>query len=288
MARKRTDAPAPTRRILLIAGSSAVALGLAAATLLGLPRLAASTQARLAASPTRLSLAWPDGNWLPQSERDRLMAIAVSALDAQPDPLRPAALARLGRALDDTGWFDRVGPIRRLPGGAVTVEAAWRVPVAVVRRDATDYLVSRDARVLPIAYPAGSSAYQAILGVHREPPLSGSQIAAGGLWPGDDIRAALDLLLLASSRPWRSQLAAVDASDYHDRKRLVLVTTTHGRAVWGGAPADSLPGEVSAIEKLRRLDALHARFGQIDAKHRLVEIGGPMLLVDNSATAEAP
>ncbi|MFN0131513.1 MAG: hypothetical protein ACKVW3_03120 [Phycisphaerales bacterium] len=292
MGRQSKDAvggrAARVRHVLVIAGTVAVAMGLTLGVLVGLPRLRENAQTRLAARQPSLSMPWPEGTWLPASERDRLMAVAMDALDARSDPLSPQSLERLGRALEGTGWFDRVGPIRRQGAGAITIEVAWRAPAAVVRSDATDYLVSKSGRVLPIAYPAGASGYQAIVGARQEPPVVRGQVAAGGVWPGADVRAGLDVIELAAGRAWRGQLAAVDVSEYADRKRIVLVTTFHGRAVWGGAPSDTLPGEVSAVEKLRRLDVLHARFGQIDAKHRMVEVGGPMLLVDNSATAEAP
>jgi hypothetical protein len=92
---------------------------------------------------------------------------------------------------------------------------------------------------------------------------------------------------LVSNRPWRSQVAAVDVGEYVSKKRLVLVTTAGGRILWGGAPLDSIPGEVTAEVKLKRLDVFQHQHGKIDGGYRVVEIAGPRTLVDVTATANA-
>ncbi len=101
------------------------------------------------------------------------------------------------------------------------------------------------------------------------------------------MKAGLELLATIGGRPWRDQIVAVDVSEYLASRRLVLLTRWNGRAVWGGAPGESVPGEVSDQVKLRRLDVLAKEFGQVDAKRRIVEVAGPILLVDDTATANA-
>jgi hypothetical protein len=113
------------------------------------------------------------------------------------------------------------------------------------------------------------------------------QVVRGTIWPGADIRSGLDLIAAIAARPWASQVEAVDVADYLSKKQLVLVTRTHGRVVWGAAIDEAIPGQVSAEVKLKRLDYIQAQFGAIDARHRIVEIGGPRVLVDDTATASA-
>jgi hypothetical protein len=101
------------------------------------------------------------------------------------------------------------------------------------------------------------------------------------------VKAGLDLLRLISTKPWRDQVAAVDVGEYLSKHRLVLVSKWNGRTVWGGAPDEVVPGEVPSDTKLRRIDVLVKEFGQVDAKRRIVEVAGPILLVDDTATATA-
>jgi hypothetical protein len=141
--------------------------------------------------------------------------------------------------------------------------------------------------LLPIAYQPERSPLPAIVGARFEPPMVNGQLAYGEAWQGADVRAGLEVLAMVNTRPWRGQVAALDVSDYRSGRRVVLVTPWNGRAVWGGAPSDSVPGEVSAEMKLGRLDAIYQRFQQIDARRRLVEVAGPLTLVDDTASASA-
>jgi hypothetical protein len=169
------------------------------------------------------------------------------------------------------------------------VKAEWRTPAAVVRRNGVDYLIALGGQLLPVSYQRGQAPVTAIVGASQEPPMVGGQLAPGMIWEGEDIKAALDTIAIIASRSWRDQVTAIDVSDYLTKKKLALVTKWNGRAVLGGAPRDMIPGEVAAEMKLKRLDELVRQFGQIDAKHRLVEVAGPVILVDDvSASAQLP
>ncbi len=314
---QRTDAAAPSPRrtrsqrlwesravkLLTWASSLAIFTALLLGITIGLPRLQARLAASLAESPRRIQIDWPaladsrptndpSATWVPPEVRDDLTALVQRFLDQEPDPFNARSLVAISGALRDTGWFERIIAVRRERDRAgdpiLHIEAAWRTPAAVVRRNSVDYLISWDARVLPIAYPLGSSNQRAILGIAQDAPRSAGEIVRGELWPGEDLRAALDTLRLIASKPWAGQIASIDASEYAARKRLTLITARQSRIVWGGAPEDAVPGEVGATVKLARLDALAARYeGKIDANERVVEIAGPVTLVDKSASAEA-
>src|SRR5207247_617278 len=106
----------------------------------------------------------------------------------------------------------------------------------------------------PLSFREGGSTLRAILGAQLDPPRDGGRVVPGAVWPGADVRAGLDLLAAVAPHAWSGQVAAVDVSEYLARKQLVLVTRNRGRVVWGAAVNESVPGQVSAEAKLRRLD----------------------------------
>lgn len=274
-------------------GSSVVIFGaVAVIALVEAPRMQERLAARAASASPTIVIDWPvspgaEATWLPAEVQHELLAAVHADVDRLPDPFSGEALVRIAETLSSTGWFERVRRVKREPGNTIRVEAVWRVPAAVVRHGGVDYLIARGGEVLPIAYQPERSPLPAITGAKAGPPLEGGQLHYGQRWPGADIRAALDVLALVNTRPWRDQVAAVDVSEYLGGRRLVLVTQWNGRAVWGGAPSDAIPGEVSAQMKLQRLDVLYHRFQRIDARRRIVEVAGPMTLVDDTASASA-
>jgi hypothetical protein len=288
----RPISAAQVKRGLTIAASVLVFGAAAMVLVVEGPRMQQRLAARTASESLTVVIDWPTSpgaseSWLPAEERDRLLAAAYGELERYPDPFSNEGLAAAARALGETGWFEQVSRVRRETGNTVRVEAVWRLPAAVVRSAGVDYLISRRGELLPIAYQPERSPLPAIVGAKFDPPLVNGQLAYGKPWPGADVRAGLDVLTMVNTRPWRGQVAALDVSDYLSGRRLVLVTQWNGRAVWGGAPSDSVPGEVSAEMKLRRLDVLYRQFQRIDARRRIVEVAGPMTLVDDTASASA-
>lgn len=260
----------------------------------GVPRMERVLDTDRPAPAAKVVFEWPQASggapgqtWLPQETRDELLAVAHQELDRIPDEFSAQGLQRAGEALLRTGWFERVSGVQREAGGVIHVVGMWRVPAAVVRRQNVDYLVARGGQMLPLAYQRDTSGRTAIIGAQLDPPKERGQVLQGGVWPGADVKAGLDLLTLIGAHSWRGQIVAVDVSEYLANRRLVLITRWNGRAVWGGAPGESVPGEVSDEVKLRRLDVLAKEFGQVDSKRRVVEVAGPILLVDDTATANA-
>jgi hypothetical protein len=276
-----------------IAGATVFTLGAAVVGVaVGVPRLQANLAAQAAASPAKAVFSWPmsEGRtelaWPPESVRHELLADAQRELDRAPDPFNVEALRLVAESAAGSGWFEQIKAVRRERGGIVRIDGQWRSPAAVVRRD-HDYLIARKGEVLDLAYDRGASPFKVIVGARQEAPKAAGRLVAGQVWPGADVRAGLDLLALLSSRPWINQVAGVDVSDYSDKKQLTILTAAGNRIVWGGAPTDAIPGQVSSEVKLKRLDVLQHQFGAIDARHRIVEVCGPRTLVDDSASANA-
>lgn len=251
-----------------------------------------SAARRLAAQAPQIVVDWPlnrgadgmtaEGTWLAQDVRDGLLEVARGQLQSDPDPLSSEALARIGGSLHQTGWFQSMPTVRREDGGVIRVQAVWRIPVAVVRHGNLDYLVARGGELLPQAFQPGRSTYRVIQGVRLDPPRAAGGAGYGVPWPGGDVQAAIQLIELASTRPWWDQVASVDVSGFHSRKSLEMKTRWGGVVVWGGSPGDPVPGEQTTAVKLARLDTLARRFGRIDARQPRVEIFGPLTLVDES------
>lgn len=233
------------------------------------------------------------GTWLPREIQDELLATAHRELESAPNPFSQDALRQVAAALVDTGWFDAIDAIRRdrdpATGQAVLrVQARWRTPAAVVRRSGIDYLVSWSGHILPVAAQRGWSDLRVITGAEQTPIMREGQIVHGQVWPGADIKAGLELLAMVTTHAWSDQIQGVDVSEYPSTRRLAIITTRGSRVIWGGSPSEVVPGEVAAAVKLARLDALARMYeGRIDAGHRVVEVFGPITLVDNSATADA-
>jgi hypothetical protein len=256
------------------------------------PRMQQRLSARIMAQRLTITIEWPMSagateSWLPSVVQDELLATAYREAERRPDPLSPAALSAIAATLSETGWFQEIRRIHRQSGNTIRIEATWRTPAAVVRRGGVDYLIAEGGELLPIAYQPERAPLPALIGVAHAPPTHNGRPAYGTPWQGTDVHAGLEVLSMVNTRPWRGQVAAVDVSDYAGSRRLVLVTQWNGRAVWGGAPSDTIPGEVSAEMKLRRLDVLYRQFQRIDARRRIVEVAGPMTLVDDSASADA-
>jgi hypothetical protein len=278
-------------RIATVGMSLTVGLGLALGLFLGAPRLEAKLAARAASGPVEIVFHWPEGaggeSWLPRDLRDVMLASAHQELEKHPDPFSAVALRGVGQAAMRSGWVDEVRSVQRLRSGGIQVDARWRVPTAVVRRDGSDYLIGHRGEVLPMVFRCDASPLKAIVGAAREPRLEGGRPAIGQVWPGADVQAGLELLALVVTKPWADQVSAIDVGEYLSRKELVLVTRWNGKVVWGGAPSDTIPGQLSTAAKLGRLDALYQRHGRIDVSKRLVDITSVYTLVEDTATANA-
>lgn len=285
------------RRLFSVSAGVFVFTGIVLSVLIWVPSMESSLAARAGASALRIDVQWPAAGpgvdrasaaeprtWVPLPVRDELMARVTTELERHPDSFSGAGLRAASDSLLRTGWFDGQPTVRRT-GDSIRVEASWRTPAAVVRRNGVDYLIAAKGELLPLAYERGIAPVAAIIGAGHEPPSANGQVTPGVVWPGEDIRAALDTLAVVSQRVWKDQVAAIDVSEYSSYRRIALVTKWNGKAVIGGAPRDTIPGEVALDMKLRRLDELHRQFGQIDAKHRLVEVAGPVMLVDDVTTA---
>jgi hypothetical protein len=176
----------------------------------------------------------------------------------------------------------------------VAISMAWRRPVAVVRSSAfqfgarpglRDTAIDTNADVLPMSGPPESfPQHKVILNPARTPrPADASDVNPN--WPGQDVRDAIALLQLLAGEKFAPQVVGIDLAEHADERRLLIVTTTGGRVVWGVPPgADGFArGEVSDENKLANLRGLVQATGQLDGGQDRVEIHWPgTVLIDDA------
>lgn len=230
----------------------------------GVPRLQAFVSSRqIVVRPTVQFLnapAWVRGDLLTRLEMTAQAAITGDLL-AQTD----LVLSR--EDLLQTGWFEQVRQVKRLPGNVIEIDARFVEPYAVIRDKDGDHLVDPRARLLPVTFPVGSSKQVVVLGARFKRPAYFLEA-----WEGADVSAALRVMRLIDARPWRSQVVAVDVSAYTNRQMLTLVTNRGTRINWGAAPGEEFAREVPAHQKLSYLDYQFEHFEHIDRGDRELDI----------------
>lgn len=242
------------------------------------------------ASHPSVEITWPEWKpgqtWLPRQFQDELLAIARNALGEEVRPFSGEPLARVGLAMEQSGWFDGTPRVERVDAKRIRVSGTWRTPAAVIRRDGKDYLVSWKGRRMPPVYQPDQSGFPIILNpVMPAPTTADGRPEFANAWPGEDIAASLELLREVVAKPWANQVKAIDASDYSSQSTLAIVTTYNTRIEWGGRFSKPRLGEAPTQEKVERLAYLFREHGRIDAGYPIVEVWQRHLLFDRRATA---
>jgi hypothetical protein len=287
-ARRSLNREVVLSRALSIA-SVVMGVGVLGAFVAGVHALEGRAAGYSRARAAKVVIHWPvlgsGVSWMPAAEQERLTQVAEDALAGDPDVLSPAPLERVGRALSATGWFEGYPRVERAGTGAIEVRGVWQVPAAVVRWGGKEYMISWQARALPMVYREGTSAMPVIAGAAKGPPMNDGEVRFGEAWEGEDVGAALELLRLALEQPWSNQVGGIDLSRYAGEEALVLVSRAGNRIVWGGRPSKPRLGEVSTRTKLIHLSQLKHDFGSIDAGYPLIYVNTARVQFDTSATA---
>lgn len=194
-----------------------------------------------------------------------------SALGAVDRPWTDNALPRLiAQAIEQSGWVRQVRSVRRFPQGTFEVHCRYRLPTALIHRDAAYYLVDEMGVRLPGVY--NDAAFKLVIrGVREAPPVEGKP------WVGEDLQSALGLVRRLSIEPFAGQIAAVQVNNYAGRmnpRRPHLELETDraaGRILWGSAPGREV-GENSVEQKLAILRANYSRTGRVDAHYATIDV----------------
>ncbi len=300
-----------TRKLAFAGLGLALVAGVVIGAGLGIPALGRNAAGRISTESRTVQVWLTPPSGMPAETFDRVMDRAVAAYEqtsrelGAAEALSPEPLRAVQEAMAATGWAaDTPRVSRRRPTTVegdetaarrndVVISMAWRKPVAVVRSSAfqvgarpglRDTAVDANADVLPMSGPPESyPGLKVILNPSRLPnPKDGSDTNPS--WPGQDIRDAIALLALLSGEQFAPQIAGIDLAEHADGRRLLIVTTTGGRAVWGAPPGGEgvYRGEVTDEKKLANLRGLVEATGQLDGGQERIEIHWPgTVLIDD-------
>lgn len=287
-----------------------IVLALVAGVVMGNRTLKAKATAITQKVECKISIEWPmlsrpkdapapksvdEMTWMPRQLREDLLARAYAAVEREPDPFAPAAIADVGATMMESGWFEGAPRVERGGPGEMRISGKWRLPAAAVRTSDKEILVGWDGRPLPVVYDRlGSSGMQFIAGPIEDPVMAApGKPDCSKPWPGGDVDAGLELLALLAKQPYARQVAGVQIGSHKDEKSLEIISREGGKIVWGGRPSKPMIGEASTEAKLGKLEWLTRTYGRIDAGRTAqspIEIWWPLdrpLEMDRSASASA-
>lgn len=265
----------------LLAGGVLMLAGSVVAIIILRPEIAAQVGQRRE-QPVRVRINWPQSpspdagpgdTWLPMKIRRELLDLAISTLTG--NPMDAAALARCESTLMETGWFSRITRVSRTPTGEIDITAEWRQPVAAVRSDGLDWIVSEKTELLPIHFPVGKSRMPLVLS-----PSSPRPEKPGQVWIGGDVEAGLALLgHLTRHEDLMKQVKGVDVSQFTSRRQLAIITERGNRIVWGTPTTIRVPGETSTQQKIAWMLEMLG-----DPKYnKRIDAGMPVVILSNPA-----
>ncbi|MEE9296656.1 MAG: hypothetical protein V3W34_17060 [Phycisphaerae bacterium] len=200
-------------------------------------------------------------------EESILAVIAPAAATAWTDP---DLCRRIGAVLEESAWVRQVNEVRRYAGGSVVVSCDYRGSAALVQFENDHYLIAADGVRLPGVYSYYPSLV-VVQGVSAPPPVAGER------WPGEDIKAALDIIERLQEEPFFDQVTGVLVGNYDGRRDkrqphiLLAVAPSGSRIVWGSAPGLEIE-ENTVGEKIQILARNFLSSGRIDAGYDCIDI----------------
>jgi len=240
--------------------SASVVIGFVVFGAVGLERLQQHVESQPEARKAlRLELDLPaDSDWV-DTESWRPLILASIRLPEEPVGPSEDVLRDVARQMLESGWVSEVQRVVRTADGTIRVLCQYRRPVAMLLTEDPDsrrpvYVpVDRHGYRLPVVCPdlADSGSWIQILGVESKPPRAGERFEA------DDAQAGVRLAALIFQQSFRSQVAAVDVTNFRGRsnraKAHILIHPKKGKPIaWGSAIGDEIE-EASAPDKLRML-----------------------------------
>ena len=241
------------------------------------PELSERQEYRLASAEIEISEPPP---WVPDGLVERV--IDAAKLPASLSLLDESLTGAVAAAFQKDPWVARVVSVRKSVPARVVVELEYRRPVAMVQVQQGLYPVDAEGTLLP---PADFSLTEA----RKFPAILNAQSLprgpAGTKWGDLAVAAAAELADILQSGGadgdtyWsRFRLAAIrlpvrtTAEISLDDLTLELITSGGSRIVWGRPPDSTHPGELTAEQKIGRLEKYDSDFGGFDSAHGPYEI----------------
>ena len=212
-------------------------------------------------------------HWIPRdlAEQVARQAGLPEAMSLQDDDV----VGRIAMAFAGHPWVQRVVRVEKAWPARVNVELEYRRPVAMVQVAEGLYPVDGDAVLLPPGdfSMADTRLYPMITGVAMPP-----QGQAGRPWGNLLVLGAARLADVLGDywKTFRLQAIHLPRPDEHepDVKDAILVLETRGgtRIIWGRAPGSGHPGELTAAQKIGRLERYLEEYSTFDGPDGPYEI----------------
>jgi hypothetical protein len=180
----------------------------------------------------------------------------------------------LGDQLRRNAWVKRVTGVSRSYGGQFAINCEFRDPTALVNMKEWCYLIDDNGYILPGKYKYDALTGCGMLEIHGcQGPVPGT----GELWSKDDLQAGVKLVKLLGEVPFKSQIRAVDVSNFKGRNdqlgSWITLLTDRGTTIRWGKPVGEERGlENSAAQKLALLAGIYKRTGHIDFGRSFVDV----------------
>ncbi len=252
----------------------AVLAGLAAAAVVGLPRLEMYVSG-LPEYQHELEIRLVDPPaWLAANQHIVRDIVQRSGVHVDDTRLTPGLARRVADELTTVGWVRRVHEVSVGNDDVVRICCDYREPIAWVSHGSFYYLVDAEGTRLPGRYSHGEvtrdSGLLLVAGVASEPSDEGQA------WEGDDLSAAIEMVVLLRDKPYYEQLTGVLVGNYGGRKdprraHIELATDRGSRIRWGRAPGEEID-EPTVEQKLAHLQGIWRDHDRIDMGKRWVDI----------------
>ncbi|MDX1970308.1 MAG: hypothetical protein SFV23_24265 [Planctomycetaceae bacterium] len=196
-------------------------------------------------------------------------------LDVELSVLSPELPRKLAEAFSKHPWIEQVVSVRNVFPASVTVELKYRRPVALIQVAEGFYAVDAQGVLLPPTDFRHDAAdrYIPVTGIATKPRGS-----AGRSWGDPAVAGAARLAEFLGVR-WKTlglaEIVAPEAVDIKEGSAdLIYELRAAGgsRILWGRIPGSTHPGELSANQKLGRLEKYLAEFGSFDKPQGPYEI----------------
>jgi hypothetical protein len=258
-------------RALKVLAWLSVGGGVAAAWVVGVPRLQAMSATRPSSTDSILQFvqapAWLKGEdlqALTRAVQQELAANAGETLLSREDLIAAKA------ALEHSGWVTAVRQVERVEADRIVVTADFVTPFGLVRDSGGDHLIDDRGVLLPKTAPAGAMPqFMVMINPSHSIPSS-----AGEPWAGADVEAGLTLMRRLLDKPWRAQIASIDLSEFDVTGQLFLISDRGCRITWGAAPGREGAREVNAAQKIRYLEYHVKHSGHIDRGFSSFDLSG--------------
>lgn len=179
------------------------------------------------------------------------------------DPFHRDELVQIRNKLLNTGWFESIAQVRRTRIDRIEITGEFVAPYAFIRDSDGNHLVDSRGVLLPDPIDLPQASQMLVVTGSRFPRPG----RVGMQWEGADITAALSLIGLIQSQPWREQITQIDITGAIRGEPMRLVTDRGTRITWGSSPGEEEALEALADRKLYYLGYLYREYDRVDMGH---------------------